>query len=128
MGRFPARCRLATAPPTVPTDDVLCHNDLGAEHILVADDGVTITGVLDWSDAALGDRAMDLGRLLRDLGPDVVLDIVERLGLEPATVVPRAAFYARCALLEDLDYGVSSGDRRYADRALEHFAHTFDAG
>ena len=41
---------------------VLCHDDLGAEHVLVDDDG-TVTGVIDWSDAAVADPAGDLGRI-----------------------------------------------------------------
>ena len=46
------------------------HLDLGAEHVLVADDdtGTRLTGVIDWDDAAVGDPAHDLALVLRDLG------------------------------------------------------------
>ncbi|MDA0174244.1 phosphotransferase [Solirubrobacter taibaiensis] len=65
------------------------HGDLGAEHVFA--DGDRITGVIDWGDAAIGDPAIDHGRLLRDFGaPDH----------------PRARFYAIATALEDLDYGV----------------------
>ncbi|MFC7550846.1 phosphotransferase family protein [Plantactinospora sp. GCM10030261] len=147
---------LATAPPPEPDDLLLCHNDLGAEHLLVAPDGVRLTGVLDWSDAALADPAHDLGRLYRDLGPDVAARLATRLcppvsdaqGADvpttdgPGAEVPgadgpgagasvaddllaRAAFHARCALIEDLAFGVTGGDRRYADAALARLARTF---
>ncbi|HEY0639356.1 MAG TPA: aminoglycoside phosphotransferase family protein [Pseudonocardiaceae bacterium] len=61
---------LAAAPPAPPPADglVLCHHDLGAEHLL-ADSRGTLTGVIDWTDAALADPAHDLGLILRDLGP-----------------------------------------------------------
>jgi aminoglycoside phosphotransferase (APT) family kinase protein len=57
--------------PPPPDGDALVfsHNDLGIEHVLVDDAATTVTGVLDWSDAALVDPAFDFGRLLRDLGP-----------------------------------------------------------
>lgn len=93
----PARTReaietfLATAPPAPCERRVLIHGDLGAEHVFV--DGERITGVIDWSDAALGDPAVDHGRLLRDFGSG---------GGE------RARFYALCTALEDLSYGLDS--------------------
>ena len=37
------------------------HGDLHIEHVLI--DGVTVTGLLDWSEAAPGDAVFDLGSL-----------------------------------------------------------------
>jgi len=79
---------LATSPPSVG-ERCFIHGDLGAEHIFV--DGETITGVIDWGDACLGDPAVDHGRLMRDFGVD--------LG-------ERARFYAVCCALEDVAYGL----------------------
>jgi 2-haloacid dehalogenase len=59
-----------TAPPPHRSGTlVFCHNDLGIEHILIAPATGTITGVIDWGDAALADPARDFGLLYRDLGP-----------------------------------------------------------
>jgi aminoglycoside phosphotransferase (APT) family kinase protein len=113
---------LAADPPGPVAERVLSHCDLGAEHLLAAPGGDRLTGVLDWSDAALADPAVDLGRLCRDLGPRPAVAVADRLGLGPE-VGARAAFYARCALLEDLGHGLTTGDRRYSDAAL---ARTFD--
>lgn len=110
-------------PPNAP-----CHNDLGAEHLLVGADDTALTGVIDWTDASLTDPTIDLGRLYRDLGPPVGTDIAEQLGLDLAATLPRAAFYGRCALLEDLEYGLTTGDRRYSDAALANLARTFVQG
>ncbi|WP_147375472.1 phosphotransferase family protein [Jiangella rhizosphaerae] len=115
---------LAAPPPGPPRRLTFCHNDLGAEHLLV--DGASITGVIDWTDAAIADPAVDLSRLYRDLGPDVVERVVARYGGDADAVGPeRVAFYARCALLEDIAYGVESGAEEYARLGLAHLDRTF---
>jgi aminoglycoside phosphotransferase (APT) family kinase protein/8-oxo-dGTP pyrophosphatase MutT (NUDIX family) len=50
------RCREATHRT------VLRHGDLGPEHLLVT--GGRVTGVIDWTDVALGDHALDLAWLV----------------------------------------------------------------
>lgn len=42
---------------------VLLHNDFAAEHLLLDNASATITGVIDWSDVAIGDPAFDLAGL-----------------------------------------------------------------
>lgn len=86
-------------PPPAPR--TLIHGDLGAEHVFV--DAGRITGVIDWGDAAIGDPALDHGKLMRDFGVD--------LG-------ERARLYAVCTALEDLAYGLETGDDRYRVSAL----------
>ena len=90
------------APPAEPT---LIHGDLGAEHVFV--EGGHITGVIDWGDAAIGDPALDRGRLMRDLGVD--------LG-------ERARLYAVCTALEDLAFGLETGNERYRANSLAALA------
>jgi aminoglycoside phosphotransferase (APT) family kinase protein len=90
-----------------PDELVLAHNDLGAEHVLVDPATMAITGIIDWSDAAIADPAAELGRLLRDLGAahlDVVLDGLGPLG--GPSREERAWWYARCLVVEDLAYAV----------------------
>ncbi|PZF80110.1 phosphotransferase [Jiangella anatolica] len=115
---------LAAPPPGPPRRLTFCHADLGAEHVLV--DGAAITGVIDWTDAAIADPAVDFARLYRDLGPDVAERIAARYGGDAAAADPeRVAFYARCALLEDLEFGVTTGATTYLRAALAHLDHTF---
>ena len=59
--------------------NVFSHNDLGDEHLIV-DDGGRLVGVIDWSDAVLGDPARDLALVLLDLGPAAAARIVRRIG------------------------------------------------
>lgn len=115
---------LAAAPPAAPKLLTFCHNDLGAEHLLV--DGTAVTGVIDWTDAAVADPAVDLARLYRDLGPAVFERIAAAYTGDPDAVDPgRVAFYARCALLEDIAYGLTSGATEYARLGLAHLGRTF---
>lgn len=117
---------LAAEPPPEPDVLTVCHNDLGAEHLLADAARSTLTGVLDWTDAALADPAVDFGRIFRDLGPGVLHRAVAGYtpGL-PAAARKRAVFYARCTLLEDVTYGVESGDGRYIRAALANLPRTF---
>jgi aminoglycoside phosphotransferase (APT) family kinase protein len=102
---------LAAPPPAdaAPADRCLAHNDLGAEHVLVDPDTSAISGVIDWTDAAVADPAAELGRLLRDLGAgrvDAVLDGMQVAGPGRTALTARAWCYARCLVLEDLAYAV----------------------
>jgi aminoglycoside phosphotransferase (APT) family kinase protein len=115
---------LGTPPPPESLQRTLCHNDLGAEHILASDDGSGLTGVIDWSDAALADPAVDMGRLLRDFGFGVAEAALRRASHEETTLV-RALFYARCALIEDLAYGIEMSRPQYVAHALGRFDETF---
>ena len=111
---------LATAPPQRSHELVFSHNDLGIEHVLVDSDTAAVTGVLDWTDAALVDPAYDFGLLLRDLGP-AALDAA--LANYPAgqrgAIDERAEFYARCSVLEDLAWGDEAGREPYVRKGLE---------
>ncbi|PXW34106.1 UNVERIFIED_CONTAM: phosphotransferase family enzyme [Williamsia faeni] len=50
---------LATPPPANVTSNTLCHNDLGAEHLLIDPISGALTGIIDWTDAALTDPARE---------------------------------------------------------------------
>jgi len=103
---------------------VLVHGDLGAEHLLV--DGGRLSGVVDWSDAAVSDPAVDFGRLLRDFGPRLLDDVVAGYGGPPDGGFPdRVLFLARCAALEDLAYGTATGRVEYAAAARASVSRLF---
>jgi aminoglycoside phosphotransferase (APT) family kinase protein len=133
--RIPRRHRpaiegfLAANPPAPELRQVFSHNDLGIEHVLVDPVSAAVTGVIDWTDAAIGDPAYDIGLILRDLGPAAV-DVV--LASWPADQRPalreRAVFYARCSALEDLEYGLEPLRARYADKAIASLQWLFAPG
>ncbi len=118
---------LASTPPAGARAEALCHNDLGAEHVLVDARTNAITGIIDWGDAAIADPARDLAPIYRDLGPEAferTLGYYE--GPFGGANRERVAFYARCKLLEDIAYGLGTpGARRYAEAGLSHLDRTF---
>jgi len=83
----------ATRPRPSP-DRVVAHADLGAEHILELDG--TLTGIIDWSDAAITDPALDLARLYRDFGPAFLEELLPAYGPLPEAM-PRIEFTLRRA-------------------------------
>ena len=88
------------------TELVLCHNDLGIEHILTSDDEVT--GIIDWGGSALADPACDLARIYRDTGEtllDSILDAYMITNSKKEGIRARAIFYGKCLIFEDLFYG-----------------------
>jgi aminoglycoside phosphotransferase (APT) family kinase protein len=106
------------------------HNDLGIEHVLVDPVSWLVTGVIDWSDAAIVDPAYDFGLLYRDLGPAALRAAVGRYRMDAdgvAALTERAAFYARCSVFEDLAYGVETGRHAYVDKCLAAMEWLFPA-
>jgi aminoglycoside phosphotransferase (APT) family kinase protein len=97
---------------------VVAHADLGAEHILELDR--TLTGIIDWSDCAITDPALDFARLYRDFGPGFLEELLQTYGSLPEAR-PRIESFARCAALEDLAYGRATGRREYVTNAERSF-------
>ncbi len=110
------------APP--PADGyalAFSHNDLGIEHILVDPVAWTVTGVIDWSDAAICDPAYDFGLLYRDLGPAALHSALRNYRTDAHQVEAinaRAVFYAKCGVLEDMAYGIETGQDNYLSKSL----------
>lgn len=117
---------LGRTPPAEPRAVAFCHNDLGAEHVLVDVGANAVTGIIDWADAAIADAVHDFARLYRDLGPDFRdLMLVHYEGRWDDADRERAVFYARCSLLEDIAFGVETGASLYAENGLARLARTF---
>ncbi|MFI7062647.1 phosphotransferase family protein [Kribbella sp. NPDC050124] len=116
---------------------VFSHNDLGIEHVLVNGPTYAVSGIIDWTDAAICDPARDLGLILRDLGPTAYDEAASRLSAaydaaarqlsaadraasrRPADegLAERAWFYARCSWLEDLQYGLEADRPAYVQKS-----------
>jgi aminoglycoside phosphotransferase (APT) family kinase protein len=126
--RGPVEAFLAAPPPPGGWTPVFSHNDLGIEHVLVDPATSTVTGVIDWSDAAIVDPAYDFGLLYRDLGPAALAAATRgyRAG-DLATLRDRAVFYARCSVFEDLAYGVETGRDAYVAKSLAALRWLFPA-
>ncbi|MFF5716460.1 aminoglycoside phosphotransferase family protein [Streptomyces buecherae] len=93
-----------TAPEPVAS---LCHLDIKGEHLLVSDDG-RVTGVLDWTDAAIADPAEDIAGLAIAVSAPAAARAAERAGHGPAA-------RRRGLLLARYDTVVRLADRLYGD-------------
>ncbi|MGW0434430.1 phosphotransferase family protein [Micromonospora sp. NPDC003197] len=112
---------LAAEPPDPAYTPVFSHNDLGIEHVLVDPVTWSVTGVIDWSDAAIVDPAYDFGLIHRDLGPAPVRAALESYRTatdDPTALRERITFYARCSVLEDLAYGIETGQGTYTEKSI----------
>ncbi len=118
----------ASEPSIDGADLVFCHNDFSIEHILV-DSGMQMTGLIDWSEAAFADPANDFGKLARDLGVrslDWLLHSYPHSS-DKAALRSRALIIAKCALIEDLFYGLQTGEAKYSAKSLARLKEIFTA-
>lgn len=136
-GELPAHRRgsveafLARRPPSDAYVPVFCHHDLGIEHVLVDPGTRTVTGVIDWTDCAIADPAVDFGKLFRDLGPAALDAILLRYGADAGrrrALRERAFFYGRCTVFGELAYGLDPEHHTYRDNALTALAWLFPGG
>jgi aminoglycoside phosphotransferase (APT) family kinase protein len=128
--RRPVEAFLDAPPPRDGHAPVFSHNDLGIEHVLIDPVAWTVTGIIDWSDAAIIDPAHDLGLLYRDLGPAALRSAIGRYrtdATDVAALSERAVFYARCSAFEDLAYGIETGRDKYVDKCLAAMEWLFPA-
>ena len=89
--------RLETRCPATPAAEVptaLVHYDLKGEHLLLAPGG-RVSGVLDWTDAVLGDPAEDIAGLALSIGAPAALRVARNAGYGPA-MCARALQLVRC--------------------------------
>ncbi|MGW1727764.1 phosphotransferase family protein [Streptomyces sp. NPDC002306] len=119
--RRPVEAFLDAVPPRDGYTPTFSHNDLGIEHVLVDPVAWTVTGIIDWSDAAVVDPAYDFGLLYRDLGPAAVRAAIGSYRTDAndlAALSERAVFYARCSVFEDLAYGIETEQGKYVAKSL----------
>ncbi len=75
-----------------PADPRIIHADLKAGHVLC--DGASLTGVLDWGDACLGDPDYDFSYLYGDFGEAFVRELASHYGHpDPDRLIRKARYY-----------------------------------
>jgi aminoglycoside phosphotransferase (APT) family kinase protein len=91
-------------------EPTVVHGDLGPDHILCGDDG-QINGVIDWTDARLGDPAIDLAWALHGTDDTFAKAVAAAYGNVTTRLRERAAFYHRRGPWYEVLYGLET-DRR----------------
>ena len=110
-------------PPSVPESaPVLAHNDLAAEHILVDVKTRRVTGVIDWSDAAITAPAVDFAGFFHWGGEPLAAAVLrayetERGPLGPDTL-PMARYLGACRGAMDVAFGVETERPAYVTAGL----------
>lgn len=90
----------------------LVHADLGPGHILC--DGSQISAVLDWSDARIGDPAIDYSWLLHGTKPQFAREL-----RADADLAGRALFYHRLGPWYEVVYGLDESRPELVDSGLQ---------
>jgi aminoglycoside phosphotransferase (APT) family kinase protein len=105
---------------------VLLHADIKGEHIFVNSTG-QLTGIIDWSDAAIGHPSVDIGGIAISIGAAAAARVGTKAGYS-REVVAKGIFLARCNLVILLDKLLNGTDdspewlvRIQLKRALELF-------
>lgn len=99
----------------------LVHGDLAAEHVLV-DDRSSPTGIIDWSDACVGDPARDLAGLVHWGGLRMVSAAREGYGPIDEALLARARWLAACRAFADVVFGTTHDRPDYVRAGLRALA------
>lgn len=97
-------------------EPVLVHGDLGPEHVLCSEG--RIVGVIDWSDARVGDAALDLAWCLNGTSDAVAGALTETYGVD-SRALERALFYYRLGPWHEVVYGLDAGLPRFVRSGIE---------
>ncbi|MGW4482623.1 aminoglycoside phosphotransferase family protein [Amycolatopsis sp. NPDC004368] len=95
--------------------DAVVHADLGPEHVLVNED--QISGVIDWSDVCLDDRARDLAWALFGASPAFAEGVAEAYGM-PEELHRRAWAWHRLGPWFEVTHGVATGQPDLVESGL----------
>ena len=99
------------------SETALLHADLGPEHIL--HEGSSVTGVIDWSDASLGDPALDFAWLLNGTSRAFAVALLDAYSRESdAGFRERALFYHRLGPWHEVLYGLQNDRPELVERGL----------
>ena len=101
----------------VAFEPVLVHADLGPEHVLRR--GSELTGVLDWSDARIGDPALDLAWTANGTGPRFADALLRAYGGAHAALRERALFYHRLGPWHEVLFGLKHDRPELVESGLE---------
>jgi Ser/Thr protein kinase RdoA (MazF antagonist) len=101
LGRLFGRGQAALHRPVPGRSAVLCHLDYQPFNVLT--DGSTVTGIVDWANARLGDAREDLAwtRVVLALAPALLPDLAA--GLPAFTAAWQAGYRERAPMPDDAD-------------------------
>ncbi len=99
---------------------VLIHGDLTSEHILYDPNWDSLSGIIDWGDARIGDPALDFAGLYLTGGEDLVrhvLDIYQGTCVD--TIWQRIKFYSAILPFYEIQYGFMTQQEPFIRHGLQ---------
>jgi aminoglycoside phosphotransferase (APT) family kinase protein len=96
-------------------ETVLIHGDLGPAHVLRQ--GRELTGVIDWSDACVGDSALDLAWALHGTQIEFAVALRESYPVDEAQF-ERALYYRRLGPWHEVLFGLERGRPELVESGL----------
>jgi len=107
----------------LPAPGTLIHGDLAERHVLTHD--VAISGVIDWSDARVGDPALDLGWALYGTPDPFAEAVATAYGVTDDELV-RALDWYRLVPWYDVLWGLGPGGQEFVADGLREIAGRLD--
>jgi len=114
-GALHPQARALLAAVAASPNDTLVHGDLGPDHLLVANGRVS--GVIDWSDTRIGDRALDLAWTLCGTPPGFAAGLAEAYGVDHR-MRERARRWRQLGPWHEVTYGLDTGQPAYVESGL----------
>lgn len=118
------RMRAANLIETYVVDDPrlsftpsLMHGDLSPEHVLCDTSGL-ITGVIDWTDARIGDPAVDLAWLVHGTDHEFAAAVLASYPANGPAMIERARFYYQVVPWHVLLFGLEEGRTELIESGL----------
>ena len=111
--------------PPAPWPLALVHQDLAAEHVLLAPDGSGVTGVIDWGDVAISDPTVDFVGLHAWRGEDFVRAVLRHYeGPVDERVLERMLPWSRFRVIGDIEFGFRNRQPEIVRMAVESLNNT----
>lgn len=105
---------LLAAIASTPQGTVI-HGDLGPDHILV--DNGRVSGIIDWSDACIGDPALDLAWTLHGTPAGFAQELAEAYGVDDA-LWERARRWRQLGPWHEVTYGIATSQLDFVSSGL----------
>ncbi|HYZ91092.1 MAG TPA: phosphotransferase [Actinomycetota bacterium] len=94
----------------------LVHRDLGMEHILVDRESMSVTGIIDFEEAGVGDPVIDFVGLQIEFGDELVERIAQEYGSAfDGAARERCKFYAWMGSVHAIFYGLETSRQSIVD-------------
>jgi aminoglycoside phosphotransferase (APT) family kinase protein len=94
----------------------LIHADLGPAHVLARGD--ELAGVIDWSDARIGDPALDFAWALNGTSAAFAEAVLDAYARDDPLLADRALFFHRLGPWYEVHYGVHFDQPAYVESGL----------